>query len=193
MVEKERSGGTKKREFKRVAFIGHRSAPKGKIEGRLLNAVDNAVKEGYSVFTMGVRGSFDEAAYEACSVKKRDGANLKIELVVTAASDDGKRKRAYSDAERVIYEVEEKHYKRRIVESNKIMVECSDMLVCYVDDSREKSCSKAIMNYAIKKGLKIVNLFRREDDEFFGLTKKEREAKMRELWRTLGTDEDEKG
>ena len=59
----------------------------------------------------------------------------------------------------VMYEIEELHYKQQIVASNKQMINACDTLICYVRPQAWRSGAQAIMNYAKKRGLKIVNLY----------------------------------
>ena len=50
-----------------------------------------------------------------------------------------------------------------------MMDEC-DTLICYVDPTQRRSGAKTAMNYAKRKGLRILNLFREEDRPTFGMT-----------------------
>ena len=54
------------------------------------------------------------------------------------------------------------------------MIDTCDTLICYVDKKRSPSGAKTAMNYAKRKGLKIINLFREEDDPTFGMTHEEK-------------------
>ena len=58
-----------------------------------------------------------------------------------------------------MFEIEDLHYKQRITTSNKKMIDSCDTLICYVDPNAWKSGAKTTMNYAQKKGLKIINLY----------------------------------
>ena len=44
------------------------------------------------------------------------------------------------------------------------MIDGCDTLICYVDPKRYRSGAKNAMNYAKRKGLKIVNLFDEKDN-----------------------------
>ena len=61
--------------------------------------------------------------------------------------------------ETVMFEIEDLHPKQRITASNKQMIDSCDSLICYVDPNSWKSGAKTTMNYAQKKGLKIINLY----------------------------------
>lgn len=82
----------------------------------------------------------------------------------------------YQDVNTIMYNIEGEHYKRRIVSSNRQMIDECDTLICYVDINREPSGAKKAMNYAVGKGLKIINLYREDDDPTFGMTGEERKA-----------------
>ena len=58
-----------------------------------------------------------------------------------------------------MYNVEKEHFKRKITESNKQMIDESDTLICYVNSTRTYGGAKTAYKYARKKGLAIVNLF----------------------------------
>lgn len=42
------------------------------------------------------------------------------------------------------------------------MIDYSDTLICYVKPNSWRSGAKKIMDYAIKKGLKVINIFQSE-------------------------------
>ena len=54
------------------------------------------------------------------------------------------------------------------------MIDECDTLICYIDKKRSPSGAKTAMNYTKRNGLKIINLFREEDDPTFGMTKEEK-------------------
>lgn len=67
----------------------------------------------------------------------------------------------YDDIATASYEIEEVHYKRRITLSNQKIIDECDTLICYVDEGAYQSGAKTAMRYAQKKGLHIVNLYRK--------------------------------
>ena len=58
-----------------------------------------------------------------------------------------------------MFEIEEEYFKRRITRSNELMIDKSDILICYVDESRTRSGAKAALKYAVDKGVEIINLY----------------------------------
>lgn len=82
-----------------------------------------------------------------------------------------------------MYEIEETHYKRQIIESNHQMIDNSNTLICYVNKKHNPSGAKLAMNYAKRKGLKIINLYDEKDDPTYGITKEEKEDYYKKLFR----------
>ncbi|MCH5158727.1 MAG: hypothetical protein J1F33_05995 [Clostridiales bacterium] len=72
-----------------------------------------------------------------------------------------------------MYEIEDTHFKRQITLSNQLMTDACDSLICYVDEKAYRSGAKTALNYAKKRGLKIINLWRNTDQPFYGMTKEQ--------------------
>lgn len=58
-----------------------------------------------------------------------------------------------------MYDIEEEHYKRKIVKSNQQMIDNSDTLICYVNTTKTYGGAILAYKYAKKKGLQLVNLY----------------------------------
>ena len=142
----------------KTAFIGHRRFFCEDIGARLFAAVEREISNGCRSFTMGVHGQFDRLALCACRRARNERPDVTIEVVITSLHSLGGDE--YSDVKTVVYETEDAHYKRRITLSNRRMIDSSDTLICYVDESAYRSGAKTAMRYAERKGLKIVNLWR---------------------------------
>ena len=65
----------------------------------------------------------------------------------------------YEDVETMIYDIEQEHFKKRIIVSNRCMVNDCDMVICYVDMKKYGSGAKQAVEYAMKRGKDIINLF----------------------------------
>ncbi|MGN1061299.1 MAG: hypothetical protein ACI4QN_06160 [Candidatus Coproplasma sp.] len=65
------------------------------------------------------------------------------------------------------------------------MIETCDTLICYVDEKAYKSGAKAALNYAKRKGLKIINLYREEDKPFYGMTAEEIKDNLNSLCKKI--------
>lgn len=149
----------------RVCFIGHRTILTKNVEPLLIDAVNNALQEGCNCFAMGNHGDFDKLALKVCRNLRNQHSNMKIEVVLTSLHKinqkiDDEIYNDYSDVETVIYNIEDIFYKRQIIESNKQMINSCDTLICYVNLKNTYSGAKYAYNYAKKKGLRIINLFK---------------------------------
>ncbi|MCM1289557.1 MAG: hypothetical protein NC132_02760 [Corallococcus sp.] len=158
----------------KTAFIGHRKVFAKNIEEKVEQAVIAKINEGCTSFVMGMHGAFDSIALAACRKLRRANADIEIEVVLTSLNAIKKQNEydeaPLSDVKTVMYDVEEAHYKQRITLSNRQMIDECDTLICYVNTDANASGAKGALRYAKKRGLKIINLFRKEDQPFFGLT-----------------------
>ena len=169
----------------RTAFIGHRKVFAEDIEARLVAAIQTEIERGCTTFTMGTHGEFDRLAMTACRNLRRTYKELDIEVVITSLNaikkDSEFTATPYADVKTVMFDVEDAHYKQRITLSNRLMIDGCDTLICYVDECVYRSGAKTAMRYAKKKGLKIINLYRDEDQPFYGMSREEIEA----YWRSV--------
>lgn len=162
----------------RTAFIGHRNVYYSIIKERLQTAIEQQIADGCKSFTMGTHGEFDEMALNACRSARLNHPDIKIEVVLTSYHTVEKKTEfdyvPYQDVETTMYDIEDEHFKNQIIVSNRKMIDQCDTLICYVNKKQSPSGAKMAMNYAKRKGLKIINLYREEDDPTFGMTKEER-------------------
>lgn len=157
----------------KVCFIGHRNIYE-KIREKLKEAVENEIKNGCKFFTMGTHGDFDKMALSVCRELRETYKDIKIEVVVTSFKSiepiidhdeifGDEKYTPYDDVETIMYNIEEEHYKRQIIESNHQMIDTCDTLICYVNKKHNPSGAKLAMNYAKRKGLQIINLYNEDD------------------------------
>ena len=110
---------------------------------------------------------------------------MDIEVVITSLNAIKKDSELdispYADIKTVMYYIEDAHYKQRITLSNRQMIDDCDTLICYVNTSEYRSGAKTALRYAEKCGLKIVNLYRKEDQPFYGMTKEQIDEYRRNL------------
>ena len=169
----------------RTAFIGHRRVLAKDVEARLISAIQTEIEHGCTAFTMGTHGEFDRLALTACRNLRRTYKELDIEVVITSLNTIKKDSELtavpYADVKTVMFDIEDAHYKQRITLSNCQMIDGCDMLICYVDERTYRSGAKTALRYAKKKGLKIINLYREEDQPFYGMTREEIEI----YWKNL--------
>jgi uncharacterized phage-like protein YoqJ len=180
---------------KKVAFIGHRTIGYGPIKERLKDAIQQELNSGCRYFTMGTHGEFDSMALNCCRDFRKIYKDIEIEVVITSLNkikkvvdeDDFGRfdYTPYNDVKTVMYEIEDEHYKRQIIASNKQMIDTCDTLICYVNKNRSPSGARTAMNYAKRKGLNIINLYHEEDEPTFGMTKEEKEEYFKNFDKNL--------
>ncbi|MCH5316227.1 MAG: hypothetical protein J1E81_09950, partial [Eubacterium sp.] len=90
-----------------------------------------------------------------------------------------------SDVKTVMYDIEDTHFKRQITLSNQLMINSCDTLICYVNENAYRSGAKIALNYAKKQGLKIINLWREEDQPFYNMSKEQIDEYMKEILTNL--------
>ncbi len=170
----------------KTAFIGHRQVfYTDKVKERLQTVIEQCIADGCSHFLIGTHGDFDQMALNACRTARKVHPDIKIEVILTSYHTIEKKDSLdyvpYQDVETTIFDIEHLHFKQQITESNKQMIDKCDTLICYVDKAHNPSGAKKAMNYAKRKGLRIINLFREEDSPTFGMTEDEKN----EYWNRL--------
>ena len=166
---------------KRVCFIGHRRIGFGDIRKKLKEVVLQKIKDGCKFFTMGTHGEFDEMALSVCKELRKDYPDIKIVVVITSLQKIKKQLiyddewgqeyfEPYKDVETVMYDIEETHYKRQIIESNHQMIDDCDCLIAYVNKKNTYSGAKYAWQYAKKQGKEIINLYDEKDEPTYGMT-----------------------
>ena len=155
---------------KKTAFIGHREYAGNKLEAELYLAVENQIKSGCKNFTMGTHGEFDKMALRVCRSLRKKYKDIEIEVVITSFNtikpvieyDNifGREKYfLYADVDTIMYDIEEVYFKKKIIVSNQKMLDNCDTLICYVNTQKNYGGAIKAYNYAMKKGLKIINLY----------------------------------
>lgn len=160
---------------RKIAFIGHRHVYYAdKVKERLQNVIEQCIGDGCSHFLMGAHGDFDQMALTACRSARKNHPDIQIEVVLTSYHTIEKKHDIdyvpYQDVQTVMFDIEDLHFKQQITESNKQMIDGCDTLICYVDKKQSPSGAKTAMNYAKRKGLNIINIFKEEDSPTFGMT-----------------------
>lgn len=156
----------------KIALIGHREIFSSTLSKRLYDVILSEIQQGCRNFTMGTHGAFDRLRLKICRELRMVSSGIEIEVVITRLNSISKHAinsvydTPYSDVKTVIYEIEDVHYKQQIIVSNRKMINSCNTLICYVDETKKNSGAKLAMNYAKKKGLKIINLYL-EKDNFF--------------------------
>lgn len=176
-----------------VGFIGHRKIGFRPIRDRLVGAIEEEIKNGGDCFKVGTHGEFDTMALSCLREARKNHSDIKIEVVLTSLKkaekqllyDDEFGKEyyePYKDVETIMYEIEEEHFKRQIIISNQKMIDDCDVLICYVNKKRNPSGAKLTMNYAKRKGLKIINLYKETDEPTYGMTEEQKQGYYNNLF-----------
>ena len=146
----------------KVTFIGHRILLQSNIQQLLKSAIENEIQSGCKNFIVGSHGEFDKTVLEVLLSLKNTYSEIQIEVVITNYNPKIKDEIIIKENpkyETVMFEIEDLHPKQRITASNKQMINSCDTLICYVQPNAWKSGAKTALNYAQKKGLKIINLY----------------------------------
>ena len=165
----------------KTAFIGHRRIYAKDIDKRLKIAIENEIKKGCKSFIMGTHGEFDRFALSVCKRLQKNCKELEIVVAITSLTYlQNNRDDIYNNVDTIMYDIEEAHFKRRIILSNRRMIDECDTLICYVNTSNYRSGAKRALRHAERQGLKIINLYREEDEPFYGMTKEQ----ISEYWQS---------
>lgn len=148
----------------KVAFSGHRKYSTEDCS-RLEGFVEQLYNEGYDTFMSGMAAGFDLAAAECVIALKEYLPNLKLECVIpfkghksTLSSADQERYTAICrQADRVTTLAESSHPKVYL-DRNDYLCDNADAIVCYYSGKRRSGTGYTV-NRAIKRGLRIINLY----------------------------------
>lgn len=188
--------------FNKCCFLGHRDYIYPQAIERTVNAIQYVIDNGCRQFAMGTHGKYDELALLECRSFRTKYENIKIEVILTSyhkiekkvlytyKNDDGEIEEVidtppYQDVNTTMYEIEDLHFKQRISESNKQMIDDCDVVICYVDLKREKSGAKKALKHAQKKGLTIINCYDEKDEPTYGMTEEQKKEYYKEFMENL--------
>lgn len=164
--------------MKTASLFGHAFIRKVKqVRARLLAFVESLIiEQKVERFLIGNHGEFDSLALSVCK-QLREKYQFEICLVFSTLSILKEKKDVaeslYGDITTMCYEIENVYFKNVITFTNQSMIDESDIVVFYVDEEDRRSRSKRFLNYAKKKNKVLYNLYRPEDDPFYGMTKEE--------------------
>lgn len=171
----------------KTTFIGHRYVDKS-IRDRLYKEVEKQIQDGCLSFIVGSHGDYDFMALNVCRELKNKYKDIQIEVVSTNINllTNTSIKNIFNDDIAIIsYDIEEVHFKRQIIVSNQKMIDECDTIICYVDNRCSTSGAKYALNYAHKKGLKIINLFQKNDDPTFEMSEFEKDQYFQDIFRKI--------
>lgn len=147
---------------KTITFISHRFIFDTQLENKLLNQLLTQINYGNINYLVGYHGEFDKLVLNTCTKLQETYKQISITVAVTSFSQLKKfdnQDNPNIKINTIKYDIENVFYKRRILESNKKMIEDSDILICYANPDYFNSGAKTILNYAKRKKIKIINLY----------------------------------
>ena len=111
--------------------------------------------------TVVITGSARGLGFEMAKLFKKNNLNVVIsDLKHTLPDKYGfKHVDIYKNENIVYFNIEDIYYKRKIIISNRKMIDNSSIVVCYVDFRKSQSGAKSAVMYAIKNNVPIINLF----------------------------------
>lgn len=168
-----------------ISFFGHSYIFNvQEVRKRLLAFVESKIKRGAKHFLIGTHGDFDQLALSVCKELKQK-YEIEICLVFTSLTilkEKGEvAKNLFGDITLVTYDIENTYYKNTITYSNQKMIEESNFVIFYVDETKNRSGAKNSLKYAKKKNKSFENLYKESDSPFYGLTNEEIE-KQRKIY-----------
>ena len=141
------------------AFAGHSMFVECRLNfEKLIKTLQDLINNGVKEFLIGNHGEFDKMAFRACLILKEHNPQIKITRVFSSLLTLLKEPRN-EKFQNICYDIEDIYFKRRITKTNEIMIENSDVVVCYVDEEITHSGAKTAFNFAKKKNKKIINLY----------------------------------
>lgn len=117
------------------SFCGHRDCD-SLVRGQIKEAITDLIKnQCITTFYSGGMGNFDKLCESVVRELKQKYKNLRLCLVAPYMTKKLNTDKEYYNAmydEIIIPDLGDIHYKRAITERNKWMVDCSNVLLCYV-------------------------------------------------------------
>lgn len=146
-------------EEKRVCFAGHRlDIYSAKIEDKLRNVIENLILEGYTVFYDGDKGAFDKLCASCAISLKHKYPYIKIFKILTYYHPDKEKYEVSENFDGSIFpNIEEYHFKQKIIKRNEWIVDNCNVLVCRIVNEY-KSGAFRMVKYAEKANKRIIYL-----------------------------------
>ena len=138
----------------------------------LYQALENEIKNGTKLFSVGVHGRFDVVALWLCKKLRNIYPDIKVRVVFSNLNflkkpNSPRTKELleyYEDAEIFTYPIENIHYKAQIVATNKFMVDDSTSIICNIDTDKHYGGAIQTYKYAKRKNKNVINLYTKNDE-----------------------------
>lgn len=142
--------------FKACAFTGHRLLKKDFSAANLLNAIEDVIKRGVTVFYNGMARGFDLLSAEAILMLKKRYPQIKLISCVPhkgqeAWYTDEEKARYYSVLKKAdeVITLSENYYQGCMQKRNQYMVDRADVIITYCKE--EKGGTAGTLNYCKRK------------------------------------------
>ena len=140
-------------------FVGHSKFVKCRLNfEKLKSTLEELINEGVDNFYIGTHGEFDTLCLNACVSLKEKYSHIAIFKVFSYISQILKEPKM-KNIDNICFDIEHIHFKQKITKSKELMIDKSDIIICYVDEEITHSGAKNSLNYAKKKNKKIINLY----------------------------------
>lgn len=151
--------------MKTCALFGHRIVLDNDLENKLYSEIEKLILKGTLDFLIGSHGDFDKLALSVCKkLKKKYQINITIVFTTLNAfikkDFDLSRADCYCDINTKVYDIENIHFKKKIIVSNQKMVNESDIVVCYINSNKNYGGAIKVLEYATKLNKPIINLYK---------------------------------
>lgn len=153
---------------KACAFTGHRTIPKVRyllLKKTLINELRSLIEEGFNEFIAGGALGFDTLAETTVLNLKKEYPDITLRLILPCKNQDSLWKEKDRELYREILEyadsveyVTEEYTDGCMQERNRRMVDNASAVVAFYD-GRHRSGTAMTVNYAVKKGVWVINLF----------------------------------
>ena len=152
---------------KTACFTGHRNIPKGEIEDvrrHLYYTIVDLIDSGYCYFGAGGARGFDTVAAQTVLDLKKQYPHIRLILVLPCLTQTRGWKeediRMYEyikeKADKFVYTAEN-YFNGCMQKRNRHLVDYSSICICYL--SSNKGGTAYTVNYALKNGLDIINIY----------------------------------
>lgn len=153
------------------SLFGHRFVyDSSLVRDRLYEILEEIIKSGIKKFLVGTHGEFDSLAVGVLRKLREKYQEIEINVVMTGVGLLGEREKKenilsmFCDLTTTSYFVGDLHFKQRITATNELMVEDSEIVVCYYDPYYRSVGVKHVVRYAEKRNKKLINIF--SNDEY---------------------------
>ena len=140
-----------------IAFAGHRyDWHCTGVEDKLPQVLEELIQKGYTVFYDGNYGAFDKKCASTALELKHKYPHIKLIQILTYyhhKKDKYELPSCYDGS--ILPEIEEMHYKQKIVKRNEWIVDNCNILVCHIEETY-KSGAYRTLKYAQKQNKPII-------------------------------------